>query len=589
MKLVFKKSYTDLVELLKSIGGEWDDTQKNKKVLNSDGGILIWYESTSNIQFQGKEDKKTRLEDQVRRLLHPEETSEVMQQEGCLESQESETVPVDLQVEASISQQYLNGNFDRSELIIGIVSAVGTETARVVTSLTDRLKGFGYDVKEIRVSSLLSPATSSNEYKRIRQLMAAGDTLRKENDNNAILAYGASKLVKERRSEVQKTAYIINSLKHPDEVEILRKIYGQGFYLFGIHTDKKRRLDYLISDKGLLPSEAEELITIDEDEKVSHGQRTRDTYHLADFFLNFGKNDDHVKNTIQRFLDLIFSDPFKNPTFDEFSMFMAFSSSVRSGDLSRQVGAVITNNQQIMATGANECPASGGGLYWAEVDKDTGKVTDITAGKDYKRGRDSNKVEQNEIMQEILEDIRSINSVTPEVLSEIKSQLKESRISDLTEFGRVVHAEMEAIMSCTRAGISCVGATLYCTTFPCHNCAKHVIAAGISRVVYVEPYPKSKALEFYSDSITLRTTLDKDEKSELVIFEPFTGVGARRFLDFFSMNLGVGNKLKRKNKDGIAVSWAREEAHPRVALLPKSYLEIEEAAIEVFNKRVRNV
>ena len=59
---------------------------------------------------------------------------------------------------------------------------------------------------------------------------------------------------------------------------------------------------------------------------------------------------------IQRFLELLFSHPYKNPTFDEFAMFMAFSSSVGSGDLARQVGAVITRDNQIIATGANDCP-----------------------------------------------------------------------------------------------------------------------------------------------------------------------------------------------------------------------------------------
>lgn len=148
---------------------------------------------------------------------------------------------------------------------------------------------------------------------------------------------------------------------------------------------------------------------------------------------------------------------------------------------------------------------------------------------------------------------------------------------------------MEAIMSCTRAGISCVGATLYCTTFPCHNCAKHIIAAGISRVVYVEPYPKSKALDLHPDSIELRTPLDEDHQSKQVVFEPFTGVGARRFLDFFSMNLGVGNKLKRKNKNGSTVSWSVKDAHPRVALLPNSYREVEEAATKIFDASTSDV
>lgn len=61
-------------------------------------------------------------------------------------------------------------------------------------------------------------------------------------------------------------------------------------------------------------AEASELIRIDEDESIGHGQKTRDTYHLSDLFLNLGKNVDEVKNRLQRFLELIFSHPYKNQT-----------------------------------------------------------------------------------------------------------------------------------------------------------------------------------------------------------------------------------------------------------------------------------
>jgi deoxycytidylate deaminase len=269
-------------------------------------------------------------------------------------------------------------------------------------------------------------------------------------------------------------------------------------------------------------------------------------------------------------------------------MFMAFSSSVRSGDLSRQVGAVITKNLQILATGANECPVFGGGLYWAEIDELSGNVVDATDGKDYTRNEDSNKAEQSEIIDEILHKLHRIDAIPSDQFDDITIILNKSRIRDLTEFGRVVHAEMEAIISCGRAGISCIDSTLYCTTFPCHNCAKHIIASGISRVVYVEPYPKSKALEFHSDSIELRTKLEATEQTDndRVIFEPFTGVGARRFLDFFSMNLGTGNKLKRKDKDGSTIEWKKSEAKIRVALLPESYRQIETDAATIYDTLV---
>lgn len=582
MKVVFTGSYEDLKSKLLSLNGDWIDSQSNKKVFRVNGGVMSWFQSTGTLQFQGKEESKVELEGKVKALLYPSEysTPDPVEKPPVDEPK----IPAPEILNPNISNQYLDGNFENSEIVIGIVSAVGTEVTRVITPLKDRLTRFGYQVEEIKVSSLLSSSSTTDEYERIKGLMNKGDELRRSSENNAILAYGAAKLIRDKRSENStKKAYIVNSLKHPDEVETLRKIYGQGFYMFGIHADKKRRLHYLTSDKGLNNAQATELTDIDEDEKIKHGQRTRDTFHLSDFFINFGKNDDQVKNTIQRFLELIFSHPHKNPTFDEFAMFMAFSSSVRSGDLSRQVGAVLAKNQQILSTGANECPSSGGGLYWAELDNETGNVVDKSDGKDYTRNEDSNKVEQNDIIKNILTNIEKIESVQGELAEKIQEVLESSRIRDLTEFGRVVHAEMEAIISCSREGISCIESTLYCTTFPCHNCAKHIIAAGVKRVVYVEPYPKSKALEFHSDSIELKTQLDNTIQQGLVVFEPFTGVGARRFLDFFSMNLGSGNKLKRKTKDGSAVEWKKSEAKVRVPLLPNSYIDIEKVASEVYD------
>jgi deoxycytidylate deaminase len=201
------------------------------------------------------------------------------------------------------------------------------------------------------------------------------------------------------------------------------------------------------------------------------------------------------------------------------------------------------------------------------------------------RSEDSNKVQQNEIIESLKKSIGEVKGIDEAVLEEITNKLKNSRIKDLTEFGRVVHAEMQAILSCAREGISCSLGTLYCTTFPCHNCAKHLIASGIKRVVYVEPYPKSKALEFHSESINMDINLDNDKS---VLFEPFIGVGARRFLDFFSMSAGVGSKLKRKNKDGTVIDWDKDSAKLRVTLLPESYLEVEKSTISLYNKGVKD-
>jgi cytidine deaminase len=478
------------------------------------------------------------------------------------------------------------------ELIFGIVSPVGTEYNRVTRPLFDYLlKEFGYEVKEIRLSeSLPSFNGKKNEYRRIKHLMNAGNQMREDHGNDILARFAIKEICKCRedlknnlendlKGSSSKRAYIVNSLKHPEEVELLRKVYSKRFYLIGIHADKERRLSYLTKNRHVNEKEAQELISTDEDELLNYGQKTRDTYHLSDFFLSLGSLCDQVNNSLKRFLDLIFSNPYINPTFDEFAMFMAFSSSARSGDLSRQVGTVISREQQIIATGANDVPKAGGGLYCSEYNRITQKIEDDEDGKDYKRGYDSNKKEQGLIIDGIYKKLldEKIIQDDPDNKEKICDILKESKISDLIEFSRAIHSEMDALLSCSRAGIPTLGATLYCTTLPCHNCAKHIVASGISRVIYVEPYPKSLAFYLHSDSITLKTSFEEDsnKKTKSVIFEPFIGVGARRFLDLFSMRLGSGSNLIRKEKSGKICEWKESNARPRNTLIENSYLDFE--------------
>lgn len=60
----------------------------------------------------------------------------------------------------------------------------------------------------------------------------------------------------------------------------------------------------------------------------------------------------------------------------------------------------------------------------------------------------------------------------------------------------VIHAEMNALMKCARLGKSVLGATLYLTHAPClENCAKHILASGISEVWYLHDYRSSEGVE----------------------------------------------------------------------------------------------
>jgi deoxycytidylate deaminase len=465
-----------------------------------------------------------------------------------------------------------------------LITTVGTETDDVIKNIEDRLKLFNYSVEKLSVSELILSQFETNkikfdsEYDRITHYMDLGNEVRKKSNDGSILMKGICKYIYQKREKdsenrvkpQKRKAYIIKSLKHPDEVGFMRDTYGHGFHLIGVTSSSDRRIDYLVNRKGLSKEKAEKLLKRDEKEELKQGQHTQDAFQLSDYFINITEDGDHTYNSIERLLDLLFGNPFISPSFDEYAMYMAYSSSLRSADLSRQVGAVVCKNNEILSTGANDCPKYGGGLYWP-IKKDHGKFIDVENGRDYMLGYDSNKVEQLKMIQNLLV------ALNIEINEENINIAKNSGIGDLTEYGRVVHAEMESLLSCSRNNISCRNATLYVTTFPCHNCAKHIIAAGIEKVVYIEPYPKSKAFDFYKAEIS-----GDDKDSDKVIFEHFTGVGPRRFNDLFAVSSNRWYAKKRKDKQGNKIEWKREEAELRNPIVPFSYLDSEELALMTF-------
>lgn len=54
---------------------------------------------------------------------------------------------------------------------------------------------------------------------------------------------------------------------------------------------------------------------------------------------------------------------------------------------------------------------------------------------------------------------------------------------------RSVHAELNALLQCAASTQTSAGATLYCTHLPCVHCAKALVQADVTRVVYIAEYP----------------------------------------------------------------------------------------------------
>lgn len=477
------------------------------------------------------------------------------------------------------------------EVVIGLVGAIGSNLAVFQNILKTELEDtFDFDVFIIKVSEDIlvnhpnvknvSEFDLTTKYKRIDSLMNVGNKLRELHDIDYIALEVAAKIRDLRKSyngTKKRVAYVINSLKHDAEVSSLKKLYGNIFFQISIFESEEKRKETLNNSVGMTLEEADKLIRRDEKEDEKWGQRTSVAFPLADYFVKFDdKSGIHIKNAVNRFIKLILGNVYVTPTFSESAVYMAFMSSLRSSDLSRQVGAVIAKDDNILSTGSNDVPKFGGGIYTPSYNEDTGEISDHPNGRDYKIGVDCNHIQKKNLVdgiynsiKEELEDIISENIPSQNiVLLKIKKIIKESEIKDITEYGRMVHAEMDAILNCARSNNSTQGATLYVTTFPCHNCAKHIVASGIKEVMFVEPYPKSKALEFHEDSITL----EKGNKNKLR-FKPFVGIGPRNFINLFSLSLGIGEELSRKNSQGESCEndWNPKTAKLRIRGIPSSY------------------
>lgn len=475
------------------------------------------------------------------------------------------------------------------ELVFGLVAPIGTDAMQVAENLVSQLAEFQYKSTVIRLSDFIAPMggilkvqcslADSPEHSRILTRINAANKVYREfnaraedDEKNAMLALtSVEEIARARRNRAPdeallNEAHVLATLKRPEEVAYLRSVYGHGFHLIGIFAPEEERIKHLHRHKSMTKEQAKELVHLDVDDHEDGGQRTGDAFHLADVFLDVSDGHDW-KRQLGRFLDVLFSHPYKTPTRDEQAMFMAYSASLRSAQFGRQVGAAITSKDgDILSVGCNEVPKAGGGQYWERDPKDE---------RDHQKGSDSNTNRKNEILDEIM------NALPPSVSgqTEVRDAIKKTSLFSITEFGRAVHAEMEAILSCGRKGISTVGRVLYTTTFPCHNCARHIIGAGISRVVYIEPYPKSKAKELHDDAIELGESSVDCSNPNAIPFVPFVGISPSKYSQLFNIKPMYSREVDRKLSNGQAIQWQRSRTQLRSSMVSISYVERETRAI----------
>ena len=482
------------------------------------------------------------------------------------------------------------------EVVFGICSQLGSLKTKVIDSVEESFKSFGYDVKRINMREFIEPYVDPStyhkektpEYNEYIRKIETGNKLRSDFGNDFLANLAITKIATDKiekfgvkttedinKIESQRICYIIDSIKHTSELSTFRDVYQGVFYLLSVYTPFEERVKK-ISIPNITESEAKALIAIDQFENLpeKNGQQVRKVFVDADFFIRIEKEKTQkdIQKSIDRYVNLIFEFGIETPTVEERAMYEAKSASVNSACLSRQVGAsIITKSGELISTGWNDVPKYGGDLYTS---------SDVNDNRCFKTGicyNDDNKSNIKEyIKSEFISKLNNENSKQIELIQNkitnlLDETLEESSIKSLIEFSRSVHAEMHAIINAGKLnGEKIKGGILFCTTYPCHNCARHIIAAGIEQVYYIEPYIKSKAPELHNDSIT-----EHENESGKVQILLFDGVSPRRYLSFFKMT----QERKEKGKI-IDKSEIKDSIYPTNSIPLKSLFVLEQKSAE---------
>lgn len=503
---------------------------------------------------------------------------------------------------------------DSKELFFAVVGHVGAGNSMIAITLKTELEKHGYDVVVIKASQQIRDWATSNALtvpvstgrSMIENTIAYqnfGDKMREQTADFAAVAQGIIAAVRVNRAEKtgvvvseghpvepdgNKRAYIFDSIRHPAEVFLLREVYNNSFTLIGVVCQEHVRVQRLLEkyferrdqDKSESKNKIEELMKRDSDDKSKdYGQHVADAFYESDYFVDNtidskNKANFNINETLGRLIDILTHSKIIRPTIAETAMHYAMTSQLRSSCLSRQVGAALVDvDGDVIATGTNEAPSAGGGVY--------GKSIDITNNQYDHRCFNldgctcSSNSEQINLATKIIESF-------PQLIGEkdIIVKLRKAGLKDLLEFSRAIHAEMDAITTAARKGKPVRGSKMFVTTFPCHYCARHLVASGVHEVQYIEPYPKSLAMSLHKDAITANEidwippdVIDEkyaqNDNYQKVLFRPFVGVAPRLYSRAFTKDRPLKNNQTGQLEIGSPV-WGDKWAIQKI-----SYVQLE--------------
>lgn len=366
-----------------------------------------------------------------------------------------------------------------------------------------------------------------------------------------------------------RTAIVIDSIKNPYESMYLKERYS-NYYLIGIYTEdseRRRRLrtakhlsDDDIRAMDVLEQNSEFKKCIDKLKRNSIGtnvpkiieniygqfiqhhlieqlsyvspfilQNVSQCLDSADIFVNNCEDNESytiLKKTMLRYVSLIINPGLVLPTPVERCMQIAYTAMLNSGCISRQVGAVIADQEyHLLSIGWNQQPEH----QLPCVYRDLCELHHHWAPdgySDYENDTDPQTQKfQSEITRQVTEffdtDFCPLtrNGKTPcYCFKDYYNTIKDERNQVHT---RSLHAEETAFLNLGASNFRAKGGVLFTTSSPCELCSKKAMYMGISKIYYVEPYSGISHKHVLSIG-------ERKHRPEMILFTGATGTAYSR-------------------------------------------------------------
>lgn len=398
-------------------------------------------------------------------------------------------------------------------IVVGLTGQFGAGCTTVVAEYLKE-EGFHYYSLSDIVKASAQKSLGPFEYQKLSK-----KDLRRilQDEGNRIREADAAAIAKEIHKEIKSARrenkdIVIDSIRNPAEVQYFSAAL-ERFFLLALDASSEARWLRKQSDY----EDEEERFKQDDmrdkgDEEPRHGQHTEACVYLSDVVIDnedqigYRQEWDYFFYKIKQYIELMRDPKYRQPTYKELYMHLAYAVSLKSSCNKRQVGAIIVSagvpetgtvlrprhevESYVLATGCNDVPI--GAPICAELGgrsnpqfcaKDDYELQTLRTMK-YCPGCGAEME---------LSSVETVGFRCPKCNKRLPRDFTPGKLLDLC---RAVHAKEAAILQAVKLGSSSLNeAELYTTTFPCLLCCKSIINAGIKKIIYREPYPMDESIK----------------------------------------------------------------------------------------------